>query len=76
MDSVYPETRNMVRVLTQKLIETKDKSFTGQGQSGRVKSCCIKPNLIMLWLYTESDSSVAPWRYHTIFCSILSPTVV
>ena len=32
MDSIYPETRNMVRVLTQKLIETKDKTFTGQGQ--------------------------------------------
>jgi hypothetical protein len=38
MDSVYPETRNMVRVLTQKLIEAKDKSFTGQGQSGRIVS--------------------------------------
>jgi hypothetical protein len=31
MDSVHTETRNIVRVLTQKLIEAKDVVFTSQG---------------------------------------------
>ena len=33
MDSTYPETRNIVRVLTQKLIESKDAVFTSQGDN-------------------------------------------
>lgn len=51
MDSTHAETRNALRVLTQKLIESKDTSFTSQGSGSLYRMCVGGEGSVCLCVY-------------------------